>query len=193
MTTLVVGLGNIGAKYIHTRHNIGFEVIDLLLKEFDTKEIRNSSFRGELHQDKNLFFLKPSTFMNLSGESVNAVKQFFKIENLIIIHDELDIPFGSIRFKVGGGTGGHNGLKSLCNLSLDNGLRVRMGIGKPKYKDISSHVLSKFNDDEIRCFDRWIQLSKDSILEILKYGNRKKVASQHSKKSVKEFCKDSGK
>ena len=190
--TLVVGLGNIGDKYIQTRHNIGFEVIDFLLKEFDTKEIRNSSFRGELHRDGDLFFLKPSTFMNLSGESINAVKQFFKIEDLIIIHDELDLPFGSLRFKIGGGTGGHNGLKSLDNFSKENALRIRMGIGKPEHKDISNYVLSKFNDDEVRCFEIWIQLSTKAIVEIIKRGSWQKVASQQSKKSAKEFCKDSG-
>jgi len=191
--TLIVGLGNIGEKYIKTRHNIGFKVIDSLISEFDTKEIRNSSFRGELHRDGHLFFLKPSTFMNLSGESVNAVKQFFKIDDLIIIHDELDLPFGAIRFKVGGGTGGHNGLKSLDNFTKENALRIRMGIDKPQHKDISNHVLSNFNDDEVRCFDIWVESVTNSILKILKTDNWQKVASQNSKKSVKEFCKDSGK
>jgi len=188
--TLVVGLGNIGAKYSQTRHNIGFEVIDSLISKFSTKEISNSSFRGELFRDGNLFFLKPSTFMNLSGESVNAVKHFFKIENLIIIHDELDLPFGAIRFKVGGGTGGHNGLKSLDNFSKENALRIRMGIGKPELHNISNYVLSKFDEVEIRCFDIWVESATDSIVKILKSGSWQKVASQNSKKSIKDICPD---
>lgn len=188
--TLIVGLGNIGDEYKNTRHNIGFDVVDALLPSFNSVEVKNSSFRGELHRDGDIFFLKPSTYMNLSGESINAVKNFFKIENLIIIHDDLDLPFGALRFKVGGGTGGHNGLKSLDNSTKERGLRIRMGIGKPEHKNISKHVLSKFSEDEKRCLDIWIELARDSILNILKNG-WERVASQSSKKSAKEFCQDS--
>jgi len=187
---LIVGLGNVGDEYRYTRHNIGFEVIDALLPSFNTVEIKNPSFRGELHRDGDNFFLKPSTYMNLSGASVTTVKNFFKIEDTIIIHDDLDLPFGALRFKVGGGTGGHNGLKSLDNETREKSLRVRMGIGKPHHKDISKYVLSKFSEDEVRCLDIWIGLARESIINILN-SSWEKVASQSSKKSAKEFCQDS--
>ena len=188
--TLIVGLGNIGNEYQYTRHNVGFHVIDALVSNFNTSPINNPSFLGEVYKDGNIFFLKPSTYMNLSGKSITAVRQFFKIDNVIIIHDDLDLPFGALRFKFGGGTGGHNGLKSLDNWTQKNSLRVRMGIGKPSDRNISKYVLSKFNDNEIRCFDIWIQLTKEAILKLLQ-SNWEIVSSQSSKKSVKEFCLDS--
>ncbi len=159
----------------------------LLIKEFETVEIKNTSFKGELFRDGDLFFLKPSTYMNLSGDSISAVKNFFKIEDTVIIHDDLDLPFGAIRFKVGGGTGGHNGLKSLDNFTKESAIRVRMGIGKPVDCSISSYVLSKYSDDEMSCFSEWVELSKRATLEIIK-GDWNRVASIHSKKSATVFC-----
>jgi PTH1 family peptidyl-tRNA hydrolase len=185
---LVVGLGNIGEKYLNTRHNIGFKVIDALLEKFNTNEVKNSLFSGELHKDGEILFLKPSTYMNLSGKSVSSVSNFFKAEKIIVIHDDLDLPFGAIRFKVGGGTGGHNGLKSLQKAHQDEVIRVRMGIGKDSERDISSHVLSNFNIEENRCLDKWIELSRDAILKILESGSWEKVASLNSKKRAEEFC-----
>ncbi len=188
--TLIVGLGNIGNKYLETRHNIGFLVIDKLLKEFNTKKISNPSFKGDLYKDGDLLFLKPSTYMNLSGESIIAVKNFYKPDNLIIIHDDLDLPFGAIRFKIGGGTGGHNGLKSLDEVSKNSGLRVRMGIGKPINNniEIADFVLSNFSESEQKCLNNWIDLCKDAILSIIQNG-WERTASLHSKKHVADFCK----
>jgi PTH1 family peptidyl-tRNA hydrolase len=188
--TLVVGLGNIGEKYSGTRHNIGFRLIDYILSNFSTSEIKKSSFRGELFRDGELLFLKPSTFMNLSGESVTAVRNFYKVEQIVVIYDDLDLPFGAIRFRVGGGSGGHNGIKSLDNWSRENSIRIRLGIGKPEHGDISGHVLSKFSEAEAKCLDRWIQLSGDAILKILREESWEKVASTNSQKSAQKYCKE---
>jgi PTH1 family peptidyl-tRNA hydrolase len=186
--TLLVGLGNIGREYEDTRHNIGFMLLDEVAREFPTKDVSKKEFKGELLKSGELLFLKPHTFMNLSGESITPVINFYKVENLIIIHDDLDLPFGALRFKRGGGTGGHNGLKSLDNWSAKESIRIRMGIGKPVDRDISKFVLGEFNGSEKECLQKWIDLGKSATLQILESLNWEKVASLKSVKSSAKFC-----
>ena len=111
--TLIVGLGNPGESYSHNRHNIGFLTIDHLIGRLGAANASKSAFHGELFKSKELLFLKPMTYMNLSGKSVEAVARFYKPTAMIVIHDELELPFGALRFKKGGGHAGHNGLKSI--------------------------------------------------------------------------------
>ncbi len=149
--TLFVGLGNPGPQYENTRHNIGFKVIDKLVDDFGARDISKTSFQGLLYRSSNTLFLKPTTFMNLSGKSVQPVKQFFKVEqeDIIVIHDDIDLPFGAVRFKRGGGHGGHNGLKSLDAHIGKEYLRVRVGVGKPEYKSqVADYVLHDFTNTE---------------------------------------------
>ncbi len=148
---LFVGLGNPGSTYENTRHNIGYRVIDHLVSQLEARDISKTSFHGKLSRHGTLFFLKPTTFMNLSGKSVIVVKQFFKIdtEKIIVIHDDIDLPFGAVRFKKGGGHGGHNGLKSIDNTIGREYIRVRVGVGKPTYKNqVSDYVLHSFSEEE---------------------------------------------
>jgi len=148
---LFVGLGNPGSTYAMTRHNIGFRVIDKLVSDFGARDISKTSFHGEIFRHGTLFFLKPTTFMNLSGKSVLAVKQFFKIETekVVVIHDDIDLPFGAVRFKKGGGHGGHNGLRSIDSSIGREYIRVRVGVGKPEYKSqVSDYVLHDFTEEE---------------------------------------------
>jgi len=148
---LFVGLGNPGSTYEKTRHNIGFRVIETLVSTLGARDISKSSFFGSLHRLGTLFFLRPTTFMNLSGKSVLAVKQFFKIdtEMIVVIHDDIDLPFGAVRFKRGGGHGGHNGLRSIDEAIGRAYIRVRIGVGKPEYKgQVSDFVLQPFSDEE---------------------------------------------
>jgi PTH1 family peptidyl-tRNA hydrolase len=157
--TLFVGLGNPGAKYENTRHNIGFRVIDKLVDDSNARDISKSSFEGELYRSTNALFLKPTTFMNLSGKSVIAVKNFFKIdlEDIIVIHDDIDLPFGAVRFKKGGGHGGHNGLKSIDAAVGKEYIRVRVGVDKPQYKSqVADYVLSDFSSIESSKLDMLI-------------------------------------
>ncbi len=150
--TLFVGLGNPGPQYENTRHNIGFKIIDRLVSDFGARDISKTSFHGKLYRSFNTLFLKPTTFMNLSGQSVQPVKQFFKvdIDDIIVIHDDIDLPFGAVRFKRGGGHGGHNGLKSLDAHIGKEYLRVRVGVGKPEHKSqVADYVLHDFSDEEI--------------------------------------------
>ena len=149
--TLFVGLGNPGSQYEKTRHNIGFRVIDKLVDDASARDISKTSFHGKLYRSANTFFLKPTTFMNLSGKSVLPVKQFFKIEleDIIVIHDDIDLPFGALRFKKGGGHGGHNGLRSIDAMLGKEYLRVRVGVGKPEHKSqVADYVLHDFATDE---------------------------------------------
>ena len=149
--TLFVGLGNPGSKYEGTRHNIGFRVIDSLVDNLGARNISKNAFQGELYRSANTLFLKPTTFMNLSGKSVEAIKHFFKIEleDIIVIHDDIDLPFGAVRFKRGGGHGGHNGLRSLDAHIGKEYIRVRVGVGKPEHKSqVADYVLHDFSEAE---------------------------------------------
>jgi PTH1 family peptidyl-tRNA hydrolase len=170
---MIVGLGNFGEKYKNNRHNAGFLLLDFLLDGLKRSQLLNNleiksnfdfteekKFFGfinqiKLHNNQRIFLLKPKTYMNLSGKSVLALKNFYKIDlkNIIVIHDELDFPKFKVKFKNGGGAGGHNGLKSidLC-LASNQYLRLRIGIDKPENKDyeISSYVLSDLSDSEIK-------------------------------------------
>ncbi|MBN2896705.1 MAG: aminoacyl-tRNA hydrolase [Campylobacterales bacterium] len=179
---LIVGLGNPGSTYANTRHNVGFRVIDALLRRHRCDPIRKNSFEGELFKCAEHFLLKPSTYMNLSGRSIQAVRTFYKIDDVVVIHDDLDLPFGALRFKHGGGHGGHNGLKSTDAMISSSYLRVRMGIGKPEHKgEVASYVLSPFSAHEEPHLPLWIAQAADAI-EALWIKGWEEVASQYSLK-----------
>lgn len=156
-TVLIIGLGNPGKEYEGTRHNIGFACVDALadkqafepwIEKRDLKCFLTSQTLGNTR----VILVKPNTFMNLSGEAVQAVANFYKvpISQTLIVHDELDIPFGQIRTRTGGGSAGHNGIKSVTqHLGEDYG-RVRIGIGpkEPEQMDSADFVLAKFSKDQ---------------------------------------------
>lgn len=120
--------------------------------------------------------------MNLSGNSVIKVKNFYKIEDVVVIHDDLDLPFGALRFKKGGGHGGHNGLKSIDAMAGKEYLRVRMGIGKPEHKgEVASYVLSPFSSENVKCLDEVIQEAADAV-EFLLEHSLDETRSKYSKK-----------
>ena len=169
---LVVGLGNPTKKYEDTRHNVGFMVIDSLAKDLEFELKFSTDFKGDFCKFKDAVFLKPQTYMNLSGESLSLVANYFKIENIIVMHDDLDINFGEIRFKSGGGSGGHNGLKSIDSIYGNGYDRARIGIGRPKIEGsnigVSDYVLSSFSKDEIDELPDIIAHVKNGILEYIK-------------------------
>jgi len=180
--TLIVGLGNPGKEYAHTRHNIGFMMLDAIAQKHSVTEVSKTAFQGELFKSNSLLLLKPSTYMNLSGKSVQAVYNFYKVENVIVIHDDLDLPFGALRFKMGGGSGGHNGIKSIDEYIGANYLRVRMGIGKPLHKSqVASFVLEEFTKHEKEFLNGWIEHSAKAA-ELLINNELEYVASRHSLK-----------
>ena len=186
---LLVGLGNIGSTYEDTRHNIGFKVIDKLLNDFNPRDISKNSFYGKAYRSGDIFFLKPSTFMNLSGKSAQPVKNFFKIdlEDIIVIHDDIDLPFGALRFKRGGGSGGHNGLKSLDEHIGKDYIRIRVGVGKPKYKSqVVDFVLNDFTQEESKQLDSLIEHISKSIKSLID-SDLNTTKSKYSLKSIESL------
>ncbi|BAF73001.1 aminoacyl-tRNA hydrolase [Sulfurovum sp. NBC37-1] len=184
--TLFVGLGNPGSKYEDTRHNIGFKVIDSLVDDLGARNISKNAFQGELYRIANTLFLKPTTFMNLSGKSIETVKQFFKIEleDIIVIHDDIDLPFGAVRFKRGGGHGGHNGLRSLDAHIGKEYIRVRIGVGKPEHKSqVADYVLHRFSEEEEKEIERLVKHVSNACKALL-CEDLNKVKSYYSLKSI---------
>lgn len=174
---LVVGLGNPGAKYGKHRHNVGFMTVDALAEELGAKW--SSSKHDALtcstsYEDSELILVKPQTYMNLSGKSVQKFVSFRKLEprSLIVIHDELDIKFGRVRIKVGGGDGGHRGLRSIADsLRFRDFSRVRLGIGRPPIGvDPEEFVLSAFLPSERPMLDRLVGLGVESVKLIVVHG-----------------------
>jgi PTH1 family peptidyl-tRNA hydrolase len=149
---LIVGLGNIGDKYQLTRHNVGFMVIDEITKNLSTSNIQKSNFHSTLEKSAYDLYAKPTTYMNNSGMAVQAIKEYYKLEmeDIIVIHDDIDLPFGTVKFKIGGGHGGHNGLRSIDAHIGKEYIRVRIGVGKPQDKaDVANYVLNNFSKEEI--------------------------------------------
>ena len=157
-TILLVGLGNPGTEYDLTRHNIGFRVTDqFVAKQAEMEDwISKKDFKCHIAQgrfaDTKVYVMKPMTFMNLSGEAVRAVMDFYKIsaDYIAVIHDELDVAYGQIRLRTGGSSAGHNGIKSVSQHIGENYGRIRIGVGPktPAQMDSANFVLQKFSDDE---------------------------------------------
>lgn len=157
---LISGLGNPGDKYKYTRHNIGFLVIDKITKNLSTTNINNSNFQAIVQKNFSNLYVKPQTFMNLSGESIFSIVEYYNIpnENIIIVHDDLDLLFGTVKFKVGGGHGGHNGLRSIDSHIGKDYIRIRVGISKPENKaNVADYVLSNFSKEEFLQLDDIIE------------------------------------
>jgi PTH1 family peptidyl-tRNA hydrolase len=159
--TLIVGLGNPGPQYEATRHNAGFWFVDEVARQFGGQFRAESKFHGEVakvsingHQ---VWLLKPQTFMNRSGQSLAALARFYKIplENILVVHDELDLPPGTARLKQGGGHGGHNGLRDIvAHMGGKDFMRLRIGIGHPgNSKQVSDYVLSRAGADDQRLIE----------------------------------------
>ena len=151
---LIAGLGNPGSKYSLTRQNIGFLVIDEITKNLSVKtNINKSNFVADITKSSNTLLVKPQTFMNESGKSIVSIADYYDIANeeMIIIHDDLDLPFGTVKYKIGGGHGGHNGLRSIDAHMGKDYIRIRVGIGKPENKsDVANYVLSNFSKVELK-------------------------------------------
>ena len=170
---LIVGLGNPGKEYEDTRHNIGFKVIDNIAKEYNI-EINRQKFKGVYGEgfinNKKVMLLKPTTYMNLSGESVREVIDFYNLENseVIVIYDDISLEVGKLRIRDKGSAGGHNGIKSIiAHLGSDIFPRIKVGIGQPN-GDLVKYVLGKFTKEEMTILSESIDASTKATEEIIK-------------------------
>ena len=173
---VVSGLGNPGQKYRDNRHNIGFMVVDTLAERMGVlmNRARHDAIYGDgFWGEKKVHLLKPQTYMNRSGRSVAGACRYLDIfpENLVVIHDEIELPYGRIKLKFGGGIAGHNGLRSISGeLGSQDYYRIRVGVGRPEFGDVTHHVLTRFNDFEIKTLDDVINGAVDSLERLLNLG-----------------------
>jgi len=185
---LIIGLGNPGNRYRYTRHNIGFMVLDEISGRYEV-DIKQKSFDALWNRGKiagiNVLLAMPQTYMNLSGNAARNLIAYFKVDisKLIVIHDDLDLPFGTVRLKSGGGDAGHKGLKSIIScLGSADFMRIRMGIGKPSDRTpIEDYVLQKFNPDESAQLQQIIQSASEAAAEIVISGMQQAMAKYHTK------------
>jgi len=175
-TYLIVGLGNPGAQYAQTRHNVGFMALDRLAERY-MLQITGKKFKGHfvkgVIRNADVVLLKPQTFMNLSGGSVQPATAFYDIEpeHVIVVHDELDLECGDLRVKKGGGHGGHNGLRDIIQkLGERDFIRVRMGIGRPGRGSVTDWVLGTFPSADQNARDEMIEEACDALEVILDEG-----------------------
>lgn len=175
---VVVGLGNPTAQYAGTRHNIGFDTIDYLAGEMgirvDTKKHKALIGKGMLGEEQ-VILAKPQTFMNLSGESVRALVDFYKIDSktqLIVIYDDISLDVGRLRIRAKGSAGGHNGIKSiLAHIGSDLFVRIKIGVGdKPAYMDLADYVLGHFSREERKIVDEAVARAGCAVKTIISDG-----------------------
>ncbi len=188
---LVVGLGNVGDKYVGTRHNFGFEVIDRLIQQnFPLASFQNFENVGFLIKEnffgESVLFFKPTLFMNNSGISTRKVKDYYKIslENVLVIVDDTSLELGNIRLRASGSSAGHNGLKSIIShLGTENFARLRLGIGLDTQIALPDYVLAKFTKQELDNVNKTLENAIEAVAVWIKFGNEK-VMQKFNKKSL---------
>ena len=174
---LVVGLGNPGEEYRNTRHNIGFMAADEIVSRYHFSAFKNKFdglvAEGQIAGEK-VLLLKPQTFMNLSGKCVVQCAFFYKIlpENIIVIHDDIDLNLGQMKAKIGGGAGGHNGLKNIDANITPQYNRIRIGVGHPQNKgpEVIDYVLHRFSKQELSVIEKAIDIAVDALEVLIANG-----------------------
>lgn len=188
--SLIVGLGNPGSEYEHTRHNAGFWFLDELARLKNISFKPEKKFYGEVarykHNGEDVWLLKPTTFMNLSGQAVQALAHFYKInlDEILVVHDELDLSVDTARLKKGGGHGGHNGLRDIASkMGGNNYLRLRLGIGHPGDKNkVTNHVLKKASTDDQISIERNIERALNVLPLVIEGEIQKAMNELHTDK-----------
>ncbi len=179
---LIVGLGNPGKEYQKTRHNVGFICIDNFLRT-NGLVANKDDFKGQFYKDQNLIVLKPMTFMNLSGESVKAIVDYFKVDikDIVVVCDDVSLPVGKIRIRSKGSSGGHNGLKNIIeNLGTEEFKRIRVGISSSD--NLINHVLGKFDNEEEKIIDQASEKVKAALKEFTDGVPFEKISSKYNQK-----------
>lgn len=172
---LIAGLGNIGDEYKRTRHNAGFDAVDLISTKYNIP-VNRIKFRGMYGEGEicgcRVILLKPITYMNLSGESISEAANFYKLKNesIVIIHDDISLECGRLRIRIKGSAGGHNGIKNIINcLGSDEFVRIKIGVGQPD-DDLVPYVLGKFSKEDREKIEKIFSISADAVETIIKEG-----------------------
>lgn len=163
---LFIGLGNPGVEYIKTRHNIGFMLVEKIGQKFHFEK----KFNALIYLTNNMILAKPQTYMNKSGEAIERICKFYKINlnNIYVVHDDIDLELGRIKIKIGGGSGGHNGLKSIDQHIGSNYIRIRLGIGRPQYGNVAHYVLENFRQNELSLIEKMLNFISSNIEDLMK-------------------------
>ncbi|WP_339020872.1 aminoacyl-tRNA hydrolase [Spiroplasma endosymbiont of Atherix ibis] len=184
MPKLIVGLGNPGINYSATRHNAGFIAIDVLLEKYGFQK-QTENFKSEIYfsniKGEKILFVKPQTFINLSGEAIISIINYYKIniEDFIVIYDDKDLEFSNIRFKNNGSSAGHNGIKNIINhLKTQNFNRLKIGIGSPGQYKIIDWVLSKMSQEEIDLIKEKIKSISNFVEDFILENDLKKIMNK---------------
>ncbi len=180
---LIVGLGNPGKKYENTRHNTGFAVIDRTLAKLNV-ELDKNKFNADYtminRNGEKIYILKPLTYMNLSGEAVVPFMKYFGIEpeDLVVVHDDLDLPVGKIRLRQSGSCGGQNGMRNIIDLLSDSNIkRIRVGIGKDPLIPVVDYVLGKTKKEDLEVYNQALDKASDALIYWLDHDDFSKVMS----------------
>jgi PTH1 family peptidyl-tRNA hydrolase len=188
---IVVGLGNPGAQYSMNRHNVGFMALDSYCAGLGSprwKDEKQALVTRLKMENEDVLFVKPQTYMNLSGDSVQALMQFYKIslEHLIVLHDEIDIGFGAIKIQKNRGAGGHNGLKSINEkMATQDYVRIKLGVGRPTHPgmDVAAYVLQDFSNEERTHMHDFMEVAGDAV-ESLIFEGYDKAATKYTRKPI---------
>lgn len=172
---LIAGLGNPGSDYRGTRHNIGFMVIERLAERYGIRlgqEKFDSQFANDRVARQPVLLLEPQTYVNKSGEAVGEAVQFYDLETdrTIVVHDDVDLAFGQLRVKRGGGHGGHNGVRDIADAIGRGFVRLRLGVGRPEYGSVRDHVLGTFSHDEEALLEELLDVACDALETLLEDG-----------------------
>ncbi len=182
---LVVGLGNIGSDYAKTRHNVGFALADKFCSCLNLSFLYRADVSSSCAIGKKVILIKPATWVNLSGKAVEQAVSIFSPEEIILVHDDMDIPLGSLKIKKGGGDSGHKGVRSVIQHIGEDFIRIRIGIGKPK-GDIVNYVLGEFTEQEKIVIEQAIEAAMHAILDIVENGLSYAMNKYNSHIEVKE-------
>lgn len=174
---MIVGLGNPGSQYAKTKHNVGFMVVDKIAEDVDHTPWKEQ-YKAEVSTctigDEKVMLVKPMTFMNASGEAVGPLMRYFKIapEDVFCIYDDMDLPVGKLRIRPNGGSGGHNGIKSLLShIGSESFVRFRVGIGRPLPQwSVVDHVLASFPEEELEAIEKGVKAAAKAVMGTVKLG-----------------------
>ena len=183
---LIVGLGNPGRKYSGTRHNVGFEVCDILAKRADSKFKPEFKWKAEVAKTPHGILVKPLTFMNESGQAVRALADFYKLGpgDCFVVHDDVSFPLGSLRIRRSGSAGGHNGIKSIIGcLGSQDFPRLKFGIGTAEGNQMTSHVLGKFDKSEKELLPGYVEDAADAVECVFNDGLEQAMAKWNGKRA----------